>query len=199
MKKLVAKVSGSTKRARTIVGVVGVVVVLGVVTSVLAATGAVDVRALLAASSKRYVCVQATVDKIEVHDDTDPVGSGELWFWFSIVGDSGRVQFGGGSVRFPDEGTLDWSSGGTYDVDKSIEACQSLPFGPDNPSRDLTLVIEGWDDDMPSVGNDHLGKAEVTYDDVWSWTNHTGSYSTRSTCPDGCFTVYYTIEWYYKE
>ena len=118
--------------------------------------------------------VTATVTQIRVIDDSDPFGSGELWFDFSV---NGQMQ------RYPTTGVANWDSNTTHDI------TVSFTVGSLSTTDTVLISVNGTDDDSPQT-NDELGTVQQTY----RWPNWgTGFHKDRSSCPDGCYEISYQV------
>ena len=113
---------------------------------------------------------------VTVHDDADPwpKGKGEIWFTFDVQGSSGR---------YPTSGTSSIDSGANKNFTSTFDV--TLAEG-----ETLHLFINGREADDDS-GDDAMGTVNVTYTSGQNWG--VGSHSDRSSCPDGCYTIHYTI------
>lgn len=127
----------------------------------------------------RSANVTVSFSQVTVHDDADPAASGELWLDFNISGQTGR---------WPSSGTRSVDSGNTYTVNKSFTV--RLTEG-----QNLTIFVNGTDEDAPGFptfdDHDPMGTVSKTFGSAAGWGQ--GSHSDRSTCPDGCYTIHYTI------
>jgi hypothetical protein len=120
--------------------------------------------------------ITVTFTKVTVHDDADgfALGAGDIWFDFRVNGQVGR---------WPSSGTRDIDSGDTVTIDLRLEITVAQ-------SETLSLFMKGTDDDDTSA-NDSLGTVSQEYSSANNWGQ--GAHNVRSTCPDGCYTIYYTI------
>ncbi|CAG0932451.1 hypothetical protein TFLX_02592 [Thermoflexales bacterium] len=127
----------------------------------------------------RQARITVTFTQITVHDDADPAASGELWLDFNISGRTGR---------WPTSGTKDVDSGKTYTINKSFQFVLT-------ESEKLTVFVNGTDEDNPGFptfdDHDPMGTVSNEFVSANEWGK--GSHSRRSTCPDGCYTIHYTI------
>ena len=127
----------------------------------------------------RRACVGVTFTQITVHDDADPAGSGELWLDFNISGQTGR---------WPSSGTKGVDSGKTYAINQRFERIIT-------EGEKLTIFVNGTDEDNPGFptfdDHDPMGTVSKEFVSANGWGS--GSHSDRSTCPDGCYTIHYTI------
>lgn len=128
----------------------------------------------------RRARVGVTFTQVTVHDDADPAADGELWLDFNISSQTGR---------FPNSGTKDVNSGSTYSIGKRFELTLS-------ETEKLTIFVNGTDEDNPGFplfdDNDPMGTVSKEYVSANEWGR--GSHSDRSSCPDGCYTIHYTID-----
>lgn len=128
----------------------------------------------------RQARVTVTFTQISVHDDADPAAAGELWLDFNISGRTGR---------WPNSGTKDVDSGNTYAINKSFQF--TLTEG-----EKLTVFVNGTDEDNPGFplfdDNDPMGTVSNEFVSANEWGK--GSHDPRSTCPDGCYTIHYTVD-----
>ncbi len=129
---------------------------------------------------QRRARVGVTFTQITVHDDADPAAGGEIWLNFNISGQTGR---------WPDSGTKGVNSGSTLNINKRFEVTLS-------EGESLTIYVNGTDEDNPGFplfdDHDPLGTVNRSYNTGQEWGK--GSHSERSTCPDGCYTIHYTID-----
>ncbi len=127
----------------------------------------------------RQARVTVTFTSVTVHDDADPLADGELWLDFIVGGQTGR---------FPSSGTRSVNSGDTVTVNRTFTL--TLTEG-----TDLTIFVKGTDEDAPGFptfdDHDDMGTVSRRYTSAASWG--AGTHSERSTCPDGCYTIHYTI------
>ena len=94
-----------------------------------------------------YKTVEVQFTSIHVLNDTDPLGTGELWFDF-LVG----VPYGGGkTLRHPISGTISISD----NQSETIALYSSLDLPRD---QKLGISVTGTDDDAP-LSNESLGTA----------------------------------------
>jgi hypothetical protein len=128
----------------------------------------------------RQARVTVNFTQITVHDDADPLAAGELWLDFNINGQT---------RRFPSSGTRDVNSGDTITLNQSFTF--TLQEGRDS----LNIFVNGTDEDSPGFpafdDHDPMGTVSRTFNSGNQWG--AGSHSDRSTCPDGCYTIHYTI------
>lgn len=117
---------------------------------------------------------------ITIHDDADPAGSGEIWLDLTVHGQA---------LRIPNSGTNDWESGQTYNLNRQIA------FDLTEGDR-LTIFATGTDEDSPGFplfdNNDPMGTINKSFDINQNWGQ--GAHDDRSTCPDGCYTLHYTVD-----
>jgi hypothetical protein len=113
---------------------------------------------------------------VTVHDDADPwpKGDGEIWFTFDVQGATGR---------YPSTGSASIASGANRDFTRTF--VMILAEG-----ETLHLFVNGREGDDDS-SDDAMGTVNETYRSVQNWG--IGSHSERSSCPDGCYTIHYTI------
>jgi hypothetical protein len=125
----------------------------------------------------RQAQLTVTFTRINVVDDADPLGSGEVWLDFDVNGLVGR---------WPNTGTADVSSGGSYTINKRFDLTL-------NEGDALSIRVNGTDEDGPPFDpNDALGTVTNTFGRSAGWGR--GSHQTRSTCPDGCYVISYIVD-----
>lgn len=128
----------------------------------------------------RQARVTVNFTQITIHDDADPLAAGELWLDFNLNGQT---------RRFPSSGTRDVNSGDTITLNQSFTF--TLQEGRDS----LNIFVNGTDEDSPGFpafdDHDPMGTVSRSYNSGNQWG--AGSHSDRSTCPDGCYTLHYTI------
>jgi beta-lactam-binding protein with PASTA domain len=125
----------------------------------------------------RQAHLSVTFTRLNVVDDADPLGSGEVWLDFNVNGLVGR---------WPNTGTSDVSSGGSYALNKRFDLTL-------NEGDVLSIRVNGTDEDTPPFDpNDALGTITDTFVRSAQWGR--GSHQTRSTCPDGCYVISYMVE-----
>lgn len=135
-----------------------------------------QVRVTVAQEPPRQARVTVQFTRVTVHDDADPwpKGAGEIHFDFTVNSLSGR---------FPNSGSTKISSG----ADKSFTRTFQLTLSEGDT---LHVFVNGREADDDS-GDDAMGTVSATYRTGQTWG--AGSHSDRSTCPDGCYTIHYTI------
>jgi hypothetical protein len=133
-------------------------------------------RVTVQAPPQRRARVTVTFTQITVHDDADPniKGAGEIWLNFNISGQAGR---------FPTSGTKDMNGGSTYTINKSFQVTLT-------EVEKLVIYVNGTEDDDDSA-NDGMGEVRKEYVSANEWGK--GAHSDRSSCPDGCYTIHYTV------
>lgn len=128
----------------------------------------------------RQARVTVNFTQITIHDDADPLAAGELWLDFNINGQT---------RRFPSSGTRDMNSGDTITLN------QSFTFTLQENRDILNIFVNGTDEDSPGFpafdDHDPMGTVSRTFNSGNQWG--AGSHSVRSTCPDGCYTIHFTI------
>jgi hypothetical protein len=126
----------------------------------------------------RQARVTVNFTQINVHNDTDRFFEGELWLDFNISGQTGR---------WPTSGTQDVKSGDTYTINKRFEVTLT-------ESEKLVMSVKGAEEDNPLLGDPHddMGTVRREFAGADEWGK--GSHFDRSTCPEGCYTIYYTID-----
>lgn len=158
---------------------VAVVDSLGTVSESNEANNSRTFRITVQAAPPRQARVTVTFTQITVHDDADPLSNGELWLDFNVGGQIGR---------FPNSGTVDVNSGDTRSINRSFTVTL-------NEGQDLTVFVNGTDEDSPGFpafdDHDPMGVVDRRFGSASNWGE--GSHSDRSTCPDGCYTIHYTI------
>ena len=113
---------------------------------------------------------------VTVDDDADPwpKGDGEYWFDFDVNGNTGR---------FPNSGTSSIGSGST----KAFTRTFTLTVAEGDT---LAVFVNGKELDDDS-SDDQMGTINKTYHSSQNWGS--GTHNDKSTCPDGCYTMHYTI------
>jgi hypothetical protein len=124
----------------------------------------------------KLVRVTVRFTSVKVLSDADPFGSNEMWLDFNV----------GGSVgRFPSTGTRDANDGDTLTINKDIAVTIQ-------ETQSLSVFVVGTDEDNPPIDNhDPMGTVSRTYFPGDNWGS--GGHNERSTCPDGCYIISYTI------
>jgi hypothetical protein len=135
-----------------------------------------QVRVTVAEEPPRQARVTVQFTQVTVHDDADPwpKGAGEVKLEMSVNGQT---------KKFPNSGTTKISSGAS----KSFTRTFQLTL---NEGDTLNLFVNGREGDSDS-SDDRMGTVSRTYRTSQNWG--AGSHSERSTCPDGCYTIHYTI------
>ena len=135
-----------------------------------------QVRVTVAEEPPRQSRVTIQFTRVTVHDDADPwpKGAGEIRFEFSANGQSSR---------FPNSGSTKISSGASKSFSRTIQLIL-------NEGDTLNVFVNGREGDDDS-SDDSMGTVSVTYRASQNWG--AGGHSERSTCPDGCYTIHYTI------
>jgi uncharacterized membrane protein len=128
----------------------------------------------------RQARVTVNFTQITIHDDADPFAEGELILDFNINGQT---------RRFPSSGTRGMNDGGTITLN------QSFTFTLQENRDTLNIFVNGTDEDSPGFptfdDHDPMGTVSRSFNSGNQWG--AGSHSDRSTCPDGCYTIHYTI------
>ena len=126
----------------------------------------------------RQTKVKVTFTKLHVHSDADDIGTGEWDMNFVVNGEKHPYS------------NHDADSGHTYpeDPDATLLAPIEVTLIESQP---LSIFVNGLDDDSP-LGPDQLGFVLK----VFGASNNygAGDHSDKSSCPDGCYTIDYTIE-----
>jgi hypothetical protein len=123
----------------------------------------------------RQARVSVTFTSVTVHDDAEH-GAGEMRLDFNVNGERSR---------FPSSGTQTTNSGRTHTINRTITV--TLQEG-----QNLTVFVNGTEEDSGLTGaDDDMGSVSKTYNTASNWGS--GSHSERSTCPDGCYTIHYTV------
>lgn len=128
--------------------------------------------------AQKRASVTVAFTSVNIHDDTDPFGSGEMWLDFRVNGQTGR---------WPTSGTADVSSGGTYGVNRTFNVI--VP-----ESDPLDVYVNGVDDDSPG-SNDAMGSVSKPYhanDNFGAGDHSEGSYG--GDCDGACYTIHYTVQ-----
>ncbi|MBX3062065.1 MAG: hypothetical protein KF726_03760 [Anaerolineae bacterium] len=113
---------------------------------------------------------------IKVISDADPFGSNEMWLDFNVGGRIGR---------HPNSGTFDANDGDTFSLN------EVFTFTVQETDR-VTITVIGTDEDNPPIDNhDDMGTVSLSFTKGDNFGS--GSYSRRSTCPDGCYQINFTI------
>ena len=119
--------------------------------------------------------VSVNFTSVTVHDDAE-VGSGEMRLDFNVNGQR---------ERFPNSGTQSTNSGRSHTINRTITV--TLERG-----QNLTVFVNGTEEDGGFTGgDDDMGSVSRTFNTASNWGS--GTHSDRSTCPDGCYTIFYTI------
>ncbi len=119
--------------------------------------------------------VSVNFTRVTVHDDAEN-GAGEMRLEFNV---NGRT------ARFPNSGTQSTNSGRSHAINKTLTV--TLEEG-----QNLTVFVNGTEEDGGFTGgDDDMGSVNKTFNTASNWGS--GSHSDRSTCPDGCYTIHYTI------
>ncbi|MEW6233528.1 MAG: fibronectin type III domain-containing protein [Chloroflexota bacterium] len=96
-----------------------------------------------------YGCtVAVNFTKVHVYNDEDPIGPGEIWFFFTV---------NGSTKRWPSLGTVAINSGET----KALSGI-SYTFNLYR-TQDLTIKVTGEDEDTYPDADDSLGAVNTTY------------------------------------
>jgi eukaryotic-like serine/threonine-protein kinase len=133
----------------------------------------------------RRARITVTFTKVDVHDDSEspPHGAGEMWLNFDVNGKT---------ARWPTSGIEKVTDGGSYPIDTSI----IVELGVDDT---LAITVRGTESDSTSTTTitDDMGSVNIR--DHRSGWGGGGSRSARSTCPEGCYTIYYTVRIVYLD
>lgn len=128
----------------------------------------------------RQARVTVTFTQVTIHSDADPFAEGELFMDFNVNGQT---------RRFPSSGTRGMNDGDTIPL--NITFTLTLTEGRDT----LSIFVNGTDEDSPGFpafdDHDPMGTVTRSFNSGTLWGS--GTHSTRSTCPDGCYTLHYTI------
>jgi hypothetical protein len=128
----------------------------------------------------RQARVTVNFTQITIHSDADPLAEGELFLDFNVNGQT---------RRFPSSGTRDMNDGDTITLN------QSFTFTLQENRDTLNIFLNGTDEDSPGFpafdDHDPMGTVSRAFNSGNNWG--AGSHSDRSTCPDGCYTLHYTI------
>ncbi len=121
--------------------------------------------------------ITVTFTQAYIHDDGDDWtrGMGEVWFNFNVNGQT---------ARWPASGTRDLDGGHAYAINVPVTVV--IP-----ETGTLSIFVKGTEDDSPDA-NDDMGTVSQQFFDTANWGQ--GAHNNRSTCPDGCYTIYYTID-----
>jgi hypothetical protein len=124
----------------------------------------------------RQARVTVTFTGVTVHDDADPwpKGEGEVSLTFDVNGTTGR---------FPNSGSSGISSGSTESFTRTFTVTVA-------EGETLNVFVNGKEGDDDS-GDDLMGTVNARYTTGQNWGS--GSHNERSTCPDGCYTIHYTV------
>jgi hypothetical protein len=121
--------------------------------------------------------------KIDIHNDAEPGGSGDLVLKLTVSGGS-RSQSG----NWPNSGTKQVDGGKSYTIDNES---MTIPLEED---QNLSITVIGTDKDSGvfRAGDDKMGTVRAVHLANREWDKGRPQ-SKRSDCPDGCFTIHYTI------
>lgn len=116
---------------------------------------------------------------IVIHDDADPLANGELVLDFNINGQT---------RRFPASGSRSMTDGQTITLNQTFT--MRLREG-----QNLSVFVNGTERDSPGFPafDDHDAMGTVTRNFASSINWGEGSHSIRSNCPDGCYTINFSI------
>ncbi|MEZ4683805.1 MAG: hypothetical protein R2932_57310 [Caldilineaceae bacterium] len=144
----------------------------------LLATAAASTATAIAEVEARGIDVVVTFNRIVTHDDGDSGfnGDGEIWLDFNV---------NGLPRRWPPSGVRDIEDGGSYDINEQI----ALHL---NRSESLAIFVQGTEEDNSPDDDDPMGVVQVQFDGSSNWGS--GQHEARSSCPDGCYTIYFTVE-----
>jgi hypothetical protein len=127
----------------------------------------------------RQADVTVRFSQITIHDDADPFAAGELILDFNVGGQTGR---------FPTSGTRSMNDGDSITLNRSFTV--RLTEG-----ESLSIFVNGTDEDSPGFpafdDHDPMGTVTRSFPSASEWGR--GSHTIRSTCPDGCYTISFTI------
>jgi hypothetical protein len=118
--------------------------------------------------------VTVTFNKVHVRSDADPTSAGEMLLELNVNGQT---------VRWPDTGTRTVNSGGDYAINKIVTVTVK-------EGDTLRVYVNGTEDDEP-LDDDSMGTIDKIYTVARDWTG--GDMTATSTCPDGCYMVYYKV------
>ncbi len=128
----------------------------------------------------RQARVTVNFTQITIESDADPFDSGELILDFNINGQT---------RRFPSSGARSMHDG------DAITLNQSFTFTLQESRDSLNIFVNGTEEDSPGFplfdNHDPMGSVSRSFNSGNQWG--AGSRSDRSTCPDGCYTLHYTI------
>jgi hypothetical protein len=133
------------------------------------------------AKPPRRAHISVLFESITIYNDADPAACGELWL---------DIKVSGTTDRWPGSGTKHICDGSTYDIMRRVHA--ELTEG-----QAFTIYVNGTDKDAPGFPlydeNDAMGFVSKSYQssDTAPWGN--GTHDERSNCPDGCYTIHYSI------
>ncbi|HUN05905.1 MAG TPA: CARDB domain-containing protein [Aggregatilineales bacterium] len=129
----------------------------------------------IATPPPRTATVTVTFHSALIEDDADPAASGEVRLTFNV---NGQIQ------RVPTSGERDVNSGSTITFTRTFTL--TLTEG-----QNLVINVSGIETDWPD-SDDSMGNFTAVFTSGQNWG--AGARSNRSSCPDGCFTVFYDIE-----
>ena len=127
-------------------------------------------------AKSRQAKVKVKFTNVRINDDADTGSPGEIKLDFNVNGKTWRWS------------NKNANTGRTYKLKKTFTVTLK-------EKEKLTIFIDGIDEDAPDffAVNDHdqmgVVKREFTSSNEWGKGNH----SDRSSCPDGCYTIDYTI------
>ena len=128
----------------------------------------------------RRAQVVVTFTQMTVHDDADSGfnGSGEMWLDLNVNGEY---------LRWPGGGTVDVDDGMTVDVNQSFTLALE-------ESQNIVINVNGIEEDDSST-NDPMGNVSIVHHGANEWgAADSLSSNAQSTCPDGCYTIAYSIQ-----
>lgn len=129
----------------------------------------------IATPPPRTATVTVTFHSALIEDDADPAASGEVRLTFNV---NGQIQ------RVPTSGERDVNSGSTITFTRTFTL--TLTEG-----QNLVINVSGIETDWPD-SDDSMGNFTAVFTSGQNWG--AGARSNRSSCPDGCFTMFYDIE-----
>lgn len=122
---------------------------------------------------KAKVTVKFT--KIFIDDNAEPVGNAEIQLDFNVNGKTGQWYKKNAHDRE------------TYKINKTFSVVLQ-------EKEKLKIFIDGIEKDAPRLAlNNHESMGSVTREFISSREWGKGSHKSKSSCDDGCYTIYYTI------
>ena len=126
----------------------------------------------------RRFTVRVNFGLLVIHSDADPLpfDSGDMIFTFNV---------GGATARFPNSDSFAMSDGDSTNVNRSLTVTL-------DESQTLSIFISGIDSDGGLAGDDdQMGTITRSFRSAENFG--AGSYNIRSNCPDGCYTIGFTV------